>query len=72
MQTLQWLIIGLAGLISAGCAVRITLLALTIAVNPEQKSSCFTQIKNVVIVLVITLAVGSAPIIQNIITAYFT
>ncbi|WMJ24299.1 hypothetical protein RBG61_06440 [Paludicola sp. MB14-C6] len=70
MTTLEWIITALGGAIAAFCGVRWVLLSIELSTT-EDKASIKLQMKNILIVLVISLIVGFGAPINMIVNYYF-
>lgn len=61
----------LSTIITLACSVKIIALAINMAVNPDNKSSYITKIKNILMVVAITLLVSSYSI-WGVVAQYFS
>lgn len=71
MAVINGLIYALSGVMAAGCIARLIMLGLIMAAQPDEKANCIKECKNVLIAFSISLIVGVAPIVQNVLAKYF-
>ncbi|MDF2567971.1 MAG: hypothetical protein K0R90_1427 [Oscillospiraceae bacterium] len=71
MKIIDYMITTLCALIAAGSAFKLITLGLEIMNSPDEKNSIHKRMKNVILVLIISLTVGSSPVILNLIYSYY-